>query len=150
MKLEQELKMTKFKNAEHRAGLNVVFTGAWISDKTSSLLKPFGISEHQFNVLRIVRGQKGKPINMIDIQDRMIYRTSNTTRMVEKLRIKGYLLRQECPDNRRKVEIFITEDGLKLLDSIEPILINNSEQMFKNLSTEESIQLGNLLDQLRG
>jgi len=150
MKLEQELKMTKFKNAEHRAGLNVVFTGAWISDKTSCLLKPFGISEHQFNVLRIVRGQKGQPINMIDIQDRMIYRTSNTTRMVEKLRIKGYLLRQECPDNRRKVEIFITEDGLKLLDSIEPILINNSEKMFKNLSTEESIQLGNLLDQLRG
>ena len=150
MKLEQELKMTKFENAEQRAGLSVVFTGAWISDRTNSLLKPFGISEHQFNVLRIVRGQKGQPINMLEVQDRMIYRTSNTTRMVEKLKQKGLLIRQECAVNRRKVEIFITENGLELLNEIEPILRNNSELMFKNLSLEESTKLGDLLDKLRG
>lgn len=149
MKLEKELKMKKFISPEHRAGLNIIFTGAWMSDQTSCLLKPFGISEHQFNVLRIVRGQKGKPINMIDIQGRMIYRTSNTTRMVEKLRIKGYLLRQECSDNRRKVEIFITEEGLKLLVSLEPLLVKSSGKMFENLTRNESILLGDLLDKLR-
>ena len=150
MKLEQELKMTKFENAEQRAGLNVIFTGAWITDKTNSLLKPFGVSEHQFNVLRIVRGQKGNPLSMLEIQDRMIYRTSNTTRMVEKLKQKGLLIRQECAENRRKVEIFITKEGLTLLDKIEPILKSNSANMFENLSESEAVLLGDLLDKLRG
>ena len=150
MKLEQELKMTKFENAEQRDSLNVVFTGAWISDRTNSLLKPFGISEHQFNVLRIVRGQKGNPINMLEVQERMIYRTSNTTRMVEKLKQKGLLIRQECAENRRKVDIFITDAGLELLDRIEPTLRNNGEKMFENLSVNESTQLADLLDKLRG
>lgn len=149
MKLEEELKMREIQDAHHRATLNVIFTGAWMSERMNSLLKPFGISEQQYNILRILRGQKGKAISLQDISERMVHKMSNTTRLVEKLRVKGLVDRQVCPSNRRKVDISILPKGLKLLESTSKELTEMNQSFRNSLSAEEASTLAYLLDKMR-
>lgn len=149
MKLEDELKMPKFRNPYQKASLNLMFTGEWMMARVDSLLKPYDISSQQFNVLRILRGQQGKPINLFTIQERMLNRMSNATRLVEKLRLKGLVTRELCEQNRRKVEISITEKGIGLLDSLDPLMKQLEEDTFKNLSEEEAQHLSDTLDRVR-
>jgi len=150
MRLEEELRMEKFKTEQQRATLNILFTSTWIAEKTNDCFKPFGISQEQYNVLRILKGQKGKPANLSTIQERMIHRMSNATRLVEKLKLKGYANRVICEDNRRKVEITITEKGLQLLEQIDPKLMQAEMSLFHNMSDKEAKDIGDLLDKLRG
>lgn len=150
MKLEEELKMDKFRSDYQRTMLNILFTSYWMEEKANEVFKTFGISMQQYNVLRILRGQKGKPANLFLIQERMIHKMSNATRLVEKLRLKGYVKRITCEENRRKVEITITEKGLQLLEDIEPKIKKSETDTFSNLSEKEAVQLGRLLDKMRG
>ena len=150
MRLEEELRMEKFRTQQQRATLNILFTSTWIAEKTNECFKPFGISQEQYNVLRILKGQKGKPANLSTIQERMIHRMSNATRLVEKLKLKGYANRVICEDNRRKVEITITEKGLQLLEQIDPKLTRAELNLFTNLSDKDAKDIGDLLDKLRG
>ncbi|UTW67582.1 MarR family transcriptional regulator [bacterium SCSIO 12643] len=149
MKLEEELKMGDIQDAHHRATLNVIFTGAWMSERMNSLLKPFGISEQQYNILRILRGQKGKAISLQDISGRMVHKMSNTTRLVEKLRIKGLVDRQICPANRRKVDISILPAGLDLLEKTSNELNEMNQSFRDSLTEQEASTLADLLDKIR-
>lgn len=150
MKLEDELKMEKFRTEFQRAFLNIIFTAYWLEDQNNELFKSYDISMQQYNVLRILRGQKGKPANLFLIQDRMIHKMSNATRLVEKLRIKGYVKRVTCEENRRKVEITITDKGLQLLEELEPKMKKSEADISANITDKEAAQLGRLLDKLRG
>ena len=129
--------------------LNIIYTQNAVSDKFNEVLKPFDISAEQFNVLRILRGQKGCPANMCIIQERMIAKTSNTTRLVDKLLLKNLVTRNVCPENRRKIEVLITEKGLKLLTELDPKIIENEDYFCSNLSIEELEQLNFLLEKFR-
>src|SRR5690606_34591792 len=129
--------------------LNISYTSNIIKDSISNTLKPFDISIEQFNVLRILRGQKGKPTNLQDIQGRMVSKMSNTTRLVDKLILKGYVERFICEENRRKVEIFITAKGLEFLKEIDPIVEASEKDIASPLSEEELNTLNNLLTKLR-
>ena len=149
MTLEDELGIAKFRSVQQRAALNILFTSNWIEQKNSECFKVFGISQEQFNVLRILKGQKGKPANLSTIEERMIHRMSNATRLVEKLKIKGYVQRKICEDNRRKIEITITDKGLQLLELIDPKLTQSESDLFKNLTAKEAKAIGLLLDKLR-
>jgi len=132
-----------------RTVLNILYTQNTISDKFNEVLKPFDISSEQFNVLRILRGQKGKPANMCMIQERMLAKTSNTTRLVDKLLLKDLVTRDLCPDNRRKMEVKITEKGMELLAIIDP-KVDDHEQIFASrMTTEELEQLNYLLQKFR-
>lgn len=150
MKLEDELKMSTDLAPHHRATLNVIFTGAWMSERMNSFLKPFGISEQQYNILRILRGQKGKALNLQQISERMVHKMSNTTRLVEKMRLKGLVNREVCPDNRRKVDISIQPAGLKLLGNVIETLKLSEKEVEERLSKEEATTLAHLLDKVRG
>ena len=150
MRLEDEIKIKRFQDSKHRAMVNLIFTSYWMGDKFGSIIKPFGISEEQYNVLRILSGQKENAINLKDIQERMIHKTSNTTRLVEKLRLKGLVIRELCEENRTKVEILITKKGEELLKQITPVLKKHRELIFKTLSNKEAESLADLLDKLRG
>ena len=129
--------------------LNILYTQNIISEKFSEILKPYDISEEQFNVLRILRGQKGKPANMCLIQERMLAKTSNTTRLVDKLLLKELVTREVCPENRRKIEVLITPKGLELLTVLDPKVIDYELSFSKNLNTEELDQLNHLLEKFR-
>lgn len=150
MKLEEELRIEKFKTEPQRAVLSILFTASWLQERTNECFKAHGISQEQYNVLRILKGQKGKPANLSTVQERMIHRMSNATRLVEKLKQKGYVNRVTCEDNRRKVEITITESGLELLDRIDPRLAETEVNLFQRLNEHEIREIGLLLDKVRG
>lgn len=150
MKLEEELKMSEITDVHHRASLNVIFTGVWMAEKMNDIMKPFGISEQQYNILRILRGQKGASLNLQDISSRMIHKMSNTTRLVEKLRVKGLVNRHICEENRRKVQISITTDGLKLIDDVAIKIELNHTNIAHRITLKEAETLATLLDKFRG
>ncbi len=149
MKIEELLK-TKDKMPESRKlVLNIIVTANFITEKIAEALKPFGISNQQFNVLRILRGQKGNPANLSTIQERMVSKMSNTTRLVDKLVDKNYCERIVCPSNRRKVEIRITEDGLELLQKIDPVIDKVENDIAKKINEKEILSLNTNLNELR-
>lgn len=147
--LEDILKTPSQMPLAKKTVLNISYTSIAIKDSISLVLKPFDISVEQFNVLRILRGQKGNPTNLQDIQDRMVSKMSNTTRLVDKLIIKGCVERFICEKNRRKVEIFITRSGLDLLIEIDPVIEHTEANLTASLSKEELKTLNNLLTKLR-
>jgi len=149
MKLEDELKQSKFKDEFQRVMLNIVFTSGWVEVSILHALKKYDLSSQQYNVLRILRGSRPHPLNLSDIQERMMDKMSNATRLVEKLRQKGLLTRVQCEQNRRKVEIEITEKGVQLLAELDPIMEKNNKTITRHLTSEEAHQLNMLLDKLR-
>jgi DNA-binding MarR family transcriptional regulator len=129
--------------------INILYTQNLLHDTFNDILKPFEISVEQFNVLRILRGQNGKPANMCLIQERMIAKTSNTTRIVDKLVAKALVTREICPHNRRKMEVNITVKGLELLIEIDPKVDRFEQELQLNLSVSEAEMLNQLLEKYR-
>jgi DNA-binding MarR family transcriptional regulator len=117
--------------------------GQFISDEISCALHPYGLSIQQFNVLRILRGCKEKPVSLQYLTSRMIHKTSNTTRIVDRLLKKKLVQRKPCAQNRRMVEINITKAGLKVLTTIDPVINKKENEVASRLSEKE---LTNLLD----
>lgn len=115
-----------------------------INESILSALKPYDVSLQQFNVLRILRGQNGKPANLSTLNQRMVTKMSNTTRLVDKLILKGYVSRITCQSNRRKVEISITELGQTMLKKMDVVMTKTEKTILRNLTTVELEQL-NLL-----
>jgi DNA-binding MarR family transcriptional regulator len=117
-----------------------------IDEEIAASLKPFELSIQQFNVLSILRGQKGKPANLSTINERMVSKMSNTTRLVDKLILKGFVQRSVCKQNRRKVEILITESGLSILNEIDGILFETEKNILQNFKESDLIELNKLLN----
>ncbi len=148
MSIEEDVKQEKFQSEHQKAAINILYTGNWLYNINASFLKKFGITPEQFNVLRILRGAHPKALMLADITCRMIDKNSNATRLVEKLRQKGLVNREICENNRRQVDISITDKGLALLkkiDSQNPMWIDT----FKNLTKAEAAELNRVLDKLR-
>lgn len=129
--------------------VNIMFTSRIVEEAVLAVLKPHDLTLQQYNVLRILRGQKGKPANLYTIQERMIDRNSNTTRLIDKLIKKGWVERTVCEENRRKVEIVITPGGLQILEELDDIVEANNQHILSSLSEEQLIALNTLLDTLR-
>ncbi|WP_405200579.1 MarR family winged helix-turn-helix transcriptional regulator [Christiangramia sp. LLG6405-1] len=149
MKIEDLLKTSGQISETKKLVLNLIVTANFLSEEMQEVLKPYGISSQQFNVLRILRGQKGKPANLGTIQERMVSKMSNTTRLVDKLIEKELCQRITCPSNRRKVEITITKAGQELLKEIDPLVETMENRFSEKLTTKELIDLNNKLNELR-
>ena len=108
MSLEQDIKQEKFTNEFQKMAVNIMFTSSWLYNNSVSRFKAHGITPEQFNVLRILRGSHPKKMMLADVSGRMIDKSSNATRLVEKLRQKGLVTREICETNRRQVDIGIT------------------------------------------
>lgn len=148
MKIEDEIKQATFKDAYQKAYINLAFTSGWLQQQQSSRLKEFGLTLPQFNILRILRGQAPKPATVNLLIERMMDKTSNASRIVDKLEAKQLVTRTVCPSNRRAVDIRITEAGLNLLRQLDALM--GSQQLgLQNLTLEEAAQLSNLLDKIR-
>jgi len=149
MKIEDIIKTNSPMAIEKKTMLNILYTQNLISEKFNEVLKRYDLSPEQFNVLRILKGQNGKSTNMCVIQERMIAKTSNTTRLVDKLLLKELVTREICPDNRRKMEIAITQKGLDLLTEVNPKVEKHESLFVQTLTPEELEQLNTLLEKLR-
>jgi DNA-binding MarR family transcriptional regulator len=149
MRLEEAIKQKEFKDQYNKAIVNLLYTQSFIVTKQSSLFKPFGLSPEQYNVLRILKGQNGNPISVSSIQERMLNKMSNASRLVEKLKQKGMVVREECPSDRRQVDILITEKGMNVLSQLHNQMHELNRSLIQ-LNGEEVDQLNFLLDKLRG
>lgn len=149
MKIEEIIKSNIAMDDVKKVILNVMYTQNVIVDKFNEILKPYDLSGEQYNVLRILRGQKGNPANMCLIQERMIAKNSNTTRLIDKLLLKELVTREVCPENRRKIEVLITQKGLDLLKELDPKVLDHEKVFASNLSEIELIQLNTLLEKYR-
>lgn len=150
MKLEKAIQQKKFQSEHHKAHINILFTASWIHQQSLQALKPFNISWQQFNILRILRGMHPEPASVKLLTERMIDKMSNASRLVEKLKQKGLVERRSCESDRRQVDVVITEAGLDLLTQASKSMDAQLEQTQSRLSTEQAVQLNDLLDALRG
>ncbi|AMQ55919.1 MarR family winged helix-turn-helix transcriptional regulator [Algoriphagus sanaruensis] len=148
-KIEDAIQQKEFKDPYNKAVVNLLFTHSYLVTSQNTLFKPHDISPEQYNVLRILRGQNGVPTTVSSIQDRMLNKMSNASRLVEKLKMKDLVKREECPADRRQVDVLITEKGLNLLSLLEN-QVEEANRNFVKLTLEEANQLNDLLDKLRG
>lgn len=149
MRIEEIIKSNVTMDEAKKVVLNIMVTQNVIYEKFNEVLKPYDLSGEQYNVLRILRGQKGNPANMCVIQERMIAKNSNTTRLIDKLLLKDLVTREVCPENRRKIEVLITEKGLQLLQELDPKVLENEKIFASNLSETELTQFNTLLEKYR-
>jgi DNA-binding MarR family transcriptional regulator len=129
--------------------VQVMKSGNVFAEHIGNTLYPFGLSLQQFNVLRILRGRNGVAASLESITEDMIHRVSNTSRIVDKLLEKAFVKRAVCLENRRKVNIFITKKGLRLLKKIDKIINQTEETLTASLSNKEMDQLLQLLNKLK-
>ena len=128
--------------------ISILETNSKVLEVLGHALKPFEISLQQFNVLRILRGQKGVAANLSTVQERMVNRMSNTTRIIDKLIDKEYVERSICKNNRRKIELFITEEGLSLLKKVDLIVDQAEAEILQSLKPMEQEELFTLLKKI--
>jgi DNA-binding MarR family transcriptional regulator len=136
---------SRFDNNKVKALINILYTANWITNIQNAFFKPFGISPQQYNILRILNGAN-EPLKVQVIKDRMIERSPNATRLMDKLCAKKLIDRIPCPEDRRVVHITITDKGKKLLNEISD---NFNDEISKNINESEATQLSDLLDKLR-
>jgi MarR family 2-MHQ and catechol resistance regulon transcriptional repressor len=142
--LSKDIK-SRFDNQRVKALINILYTANWITAQQNEFFKSYGLSPQQYNILRILRGA-GEPLNVQSIKERMIDRSPNVTRLMDKLCAKQLIERLPCDVDRRVVKINITQTGLDLINAIPQDFIH---KVFKNLSEKEAEQLSDLLDKLR-
>ncbi|KUO68192.1 MAG: MarR family winged helix-turn-helix transcriptional regulator [Lutibacter sp.] len=128
---------------------NILHTGNWMNEKFSDHLKEYALSIQQYQVLSSLRELKGEPANLLTLQAEMVSKNSNTTRLVEKLRLKGLISRIQSEENRRMVEIRITESGLNLLAEIDAVHSEFKNDIVDGLTEEEILILNKLLEKIR-
>lgn len=146
-KIEEEIKQKKFENEFQKLTVNLLFTASWISSRSHQLFKPYDISLQQYNILRILRGQYPNPAPLKLLTERMIDKMSNTSRLVDKLVKKNLVERKICKDNRRQVDIQITQKGLDLLDELSKKMEMEDKRF--SVNEKEAKQMNDLLDKMR-
>ena len=149
MEIGQEINQGKFKTEYQKLGINLAFTSSWLDRLVARQLKQYKLTGQQFNVLRILRGQNGNPATINLLTERMIDKSSNASRLVDKLVKKDLAKRHECPSDRRQVDVVISKKGLDLLAKIDKDEVEWSAKL-ETLSSSEAKELNKLLDKLRG
>ena len=149
MSLSKDIHQREFRNEYQKAIINIMYTHNHLVSYMSDVLKGYDITRQQYNVLRILRGQYPGHASVNVIKDRMLDKMSDTSRIVERLRLKGLITRADCQSDKRSVEIRITQQGLEMLDKMQRP-VDELEKHLHNLSLEETQELNRLLDKLRG
>ena len=136
---------SSFANNKVKALINILYTANWVTNHQNIFFKPFGISPQQYNILRILNGAD-EPLKVQIIKERMIDRSPNATRLMDKLCAKKLIERIPCETDRRVVHIKITKEGIALLEAISA---DFNTELTKNLTEHEASQLSDLLDKMR-
>ena len=148
MKLEDEIKQSKFRNEYHKLGVNIIYTANWLTHHHARHCKEFDITPEQFNILRILRGQYPNPATVNLLIERMLNKMSNASRLVEKLRKKGYVERKISKEDRRACDVLITQKGLdtlKEMDSMDKEMM----KLMSHLSDNDVKKANEILDKMR-
>ncbi len=149
MKLEDEIKQKEFASVFNKLAVNIIYTHSWLDYHFQKRFRQFDLTSSQYNILRILKGQYPSNATVNLLKERMLDKMSDASRLVERLRVKGFVERKVSKEDRRKVEVQITEAGLKILHELE-VIDRETINLMKNLSEEEAKKINELLDKLRG
>lgn len=147
MSIEQELKTDKY-GIWQQLRINISLSANWLSHQVRSFLEPYDITPKQFNILRILRGQKGTGLTILEVRERMIDRMSDASRLIDRLSKKGLVFKCACSIDKRSNRVCITNKGLELLSEIDA-QINDLNAGFSMLNDEEAVLLNTLLTKMR-
>ena len=147
MSLEKDIQQKQFRNEYQKGIVNLIFTYNWLNEKMKRVFEKEGITGQQYNILRILRGA-GKPISTLQIRERMLDKMSDTSRIVDRLVLKGLAKKNICKNDKRLVDVNISSAGVKLLAIIDQ-QEKEMDAIFGNLSDSEAKALNKLLDKIR-
>ena len=147
MSINNDINQQNFKSEHQRATINLIYTYNWITERLKAIFDKEGLTMQQFNILRILRGSD-KPLSTLQIRERMLDKMSDTSRIVDRLLIKGLVKKVVCKADKRLVDVTITEKGRALLQNID---LQEAEMnaIMEPLSEEEALTLNILLDKIR-
>ncbi len=149
MALEDEIKQSSFKSPQQKLAINLIYTTNWLGKHYDDFFKGLDLTTQQYNVLRILRGQYPTESSLKLVKERMLDPMSDASRIIDKLVAKGYVTRGQCPNDRRSVNLLISEQGLDLLKRLD-FIDDATKDIFKNLPVQKIELLNELLDALRG
>ncbi len=149
MKLEEAIKQKRFESPQIKAMLNIMYTANWLMGEFRDIYKPYGITPQQYNVLRILRGKHPESVNPSEIKEVMLDKNPDITRLCDRLLAMGLIGRSIDAENRRKMNIVITHQGLQLLSQIQPLLEERQRLILSREGLDFDL-LSDLLDELRG
>lgn len=148
MKIEQAIKQSRFRNDKQKLLINILFTSNWLMSEQKTFFGQYDITPQQYNVLRILKGQFPNSISTSNIKDRMIDKNSDTSRIVDRLHLKGWVDKAISATDRRLVDVKISDKGIELLNAIEHE-VESLDNLLQKLSDDEIVILNDLLDKLR-
>ncbi len=149
MQIGEEIQSNKFEDNYHKAVINITYTYGWLSNNFRNRFEKHNLTQQQFNVLRILRGQYPNPATINMIKERMLDKMSDASRIVDRLMQKGLVSRCTNNKDRRAVDIRISEEGLEILSKMDEEF-KTSDMLKNNLTEDEAGKLSDLLDKLRG
>jgi DNA-binding MarR family transcriptional regulator len=149
MSIEEEIKQNRFRNSYQKASINLVYTADWLLGRQKDFFKQFHITNQQFNILRILRGQFPAKISGAEIKSRMIDRNSDVSRLLDRLALKKMITKSQSADDKRATLIVITAKGLALLKEIDNKM-DCLDNLMSKLTKADATHLSDLLDLVRG
>jgi MarR family transcriptional regulator, 2-MHQ and catechol-resistance regulon repressor len=148
MGIDHDILQAKFRNEHQKAVVNLLFTYNWVTERSREVFATEDITPQQFNILRILRGSHPQPLSTLQIRERMLDKMSDTSRIVDRLIAKGLVKKAVCKDDRRLVDVMITDKGKRLLERLD-IRQDELDNIIGNLSKKEATMLSELLDKVR-
>jgi DNA-binding MarR family transcriptional regulator len=148
MSLEKDINQSKFQSEHQKVMVNIIYTANWMNEQLKSFFDNVDITQQQFNILRILRGA-GEPISTLQIRQRMLDKMSDTSRIVDRLLVKGLVKKTTCPTDKRLVDVSITTKGKKVLEKIDTMQ-NKMDAISNNLTDADAEIMNGLLDKMRG
>jgi DNA-binding MarR family transcriptional regulator len=147
MSIEKDINQHSFRNEYQKGIINLIYTFNWMNEKMKPVFDNKGITSQQYNILRILRGA-GTPISTLQIRERMLDKMSDTSRIVDRLVLKGLAKKNTCKADKRLVDVSITPEGQKILATIDEYE-KDMDAVLGNLSDAEAKTLNKLLDKIR-
>jgi DNA-binding MarR family transcriptional regulator len=147
MGIEKDIQQTNFRNEFQKMGINIIYTAHWLNEKMSKILSTEDITQQQYNILRILRGSEC-PLSTLKIRERMLDKMSDTSRIVDRLIVKGLVEKTACIKDKRLVDITVTKKGLQLLEKLDA-LNEQIDSILKGVSEKEATTMNQILDKLR-
>jgi len=148
MGIDKDIQQAKFRNVYQKASINLIYTMGWMRERTKAIFDAEDITPQQFNILRILRGSFPQPLSTLQIRERMLEKMSDTSRIVDRLIAKGLVKKLTCKNDRRLVDVIISDKGKKLLEKLDARQ-DEMDAVMGNLTEKEAAILSDLLDKVR-
>ncbi len=147
MGIEQDIQQSNFRNEFQKMGINLLFTANWLNEQIGKLLAEQGLTQQQYNILRILRGS-ATPLSTLKIRERMLDKMSDTSRIVDRLIAKELVVKTTCAKDKRLVDITLSPKGLSLIDQLDQFN-DRIDALLKGINEAEAQTLNQILDKIR-